>query len=327
MQFEIRMTAYNRPNMLRRALQSIQAQAYPHWKAIVYDDSSDTASRDVVEGIGDTRILYRRNPERLGAVANVDQCMSPVPVFGGHYGCLLEDDNYWFSTYLSSVVARLQKKAWSLVQTNQGFADVHGRRVPAEETTRGGWFHEGKVDPLVLRSTLFLMEGVSNSGLVWRLNGNIDLRLEDLVHEAGLNEACRSLLIGAPFLFIAQPLGVYTIIERSNSARAADRDRSVNRGIQRIRDYLLRVHGESIVRLAEELAIKNGLTNRLIDNLAYSGHLLQAAALARGRGARSSPIRAWAKGLASRLVEDDPCAIFLTSARIPVIESAAGSRH
>src|SRR5439155_24506125 len=87
--FEVRMTACDRPAMLRRALHSLQAQSYPHWKAVVYDDSSSPDSRDVVAAIADARIIYQRNSQRLGAVRNVDQCVAPMPVFAGDYGCLL----------------------------------------------------------------------------------------------------------------------------------------------------------------------------------------------------------------------------------------------
>jgi hypothetical protein len=313
--FEIRMTACDRPIMLKRALESIQSQSFSRWRAIVFDDSTTSASRDVVESFGDRRFAYYRNPQRRGAVKNVDQCFSTVPLLGGTHGCLLEDDNFWFPNYLSSVADCLQRQSWSLVQANQRLSDEEAGLRPADQTTRGGWFPQGRVDPLELRATLLLMEWVSNSGLVWRLGGEVDLRIGDLVPEAGLNEYCRSLLVRQPFCFIEEPHAAYTIIPRSKSARAGDRERSINRGMQSIRNFVLSRHGSTILQIANELASRHQLADRLEQALAYSGHPFLTAARRPGNA-----VRAVAKGLAVRILERDPCAAFLQSGLPAVLQ-------
>jgi glycosyltransferase involved in cell wall biosynthesis len=319
--FEVRMTAYDQPAMLRRALESVQAQSYPHWKVIVYDDSSSPGSGDVVGMLADGRIVYHRNPKRLGAVKNIDQCFSPERLFGGHYGCLLEDDNYWFPDYLSSLAEQLHKKPWSIVQVNQRLSEEGAGLRPASETTRGGWFSPGHVDPLDLRATLLLMEGVSNSGLVWKLGDAVDLRIGDMVREAGLNEFCRSLLIGSAFLFIEEPRAAYTLRPKQQSARAADKNRAISRGMQSIRDFVLNLHGVSVIRAAKRIASKLDLVDRFVESVAYSGHPSAAGEWRRGRHTVLG--RAFVKGLVIRLLEKDPCGTFLDSgrpAKIPVLQ-------
>jgi glycosyltransferase involved in cell wall biosynthesis len=307
------MTACDRPVMLRRALESIQAQTYPHWKAVVYDDSSSSDSRDVVASLADHRIVYRRNPQRLGAVKNVDQCFAPDQLFDGNYGCLLEDDNYWFPDYLSSLVQRLREKPWHIVQVNQRLNEEGVGLRPATETTRGKWFLPGRVDPLDLRATLLLMEGVSNSGMVWKLADAVDLRIGDLVREAGLNEFCRSLLIGSAFLFIEEPQAAYSVRPKRESARATDKDRALNRGMQSIRDFVLNLHGDSLIHAAKRLASRLGLIERFVESVAYSGHPSAAGEWRRGRQATLG--KAFVKGLATRMLEKNPCAAFLQSGR------------
>src|SRR4051794_10948594 len=103
MTFEVRIPAYNRPQMLSRALHSLLAQNYPHWKAVVFDDSTSVGARDVVQSADDDRILYIKNQVRMGAAENIDQCFSPQALYSGHYGCLLEDDNYWLPDFLSEL--------------------------------------------------------------------------------------------------------------------------------------------------------------------------------------------------------------------------------
>src|SRR5262249_36071139 len=138
--------------------------------------------------------------------------------------------------------------------------------------TRSDWFAAGSIDPLHLRATLFLMEGLSNGGLVWQLGGEIDLRVGSSVRVTGLQEACRSLLVRKPFLFIDEPQAVWTLMPKSRTARANENHRMIGRGMQSIRHFLLRNHGQSVVHLAKSLALKLGLTSRLVEAFAYCGY-------------------------------------------------------
>jgi glycosyltransferase involved in cell wall biosynthesis len=316
--FEVRMPTCDRPEMLRRAVKSLQAQSYPHWKAIIFDDSSSSDSRDVIQSIADDRISYVRNLQRLGAAVNIDQCFSPAKALGGDYGCLLEDDNFWLPDFLTLIANQIGNGRWELILANQRICEEGIGLRPASETTRGDWFSAGNVGPLYLRATLLLMEGVSNGGLVWRLGGETDLQVGPKVRETGLQEACRSLLVKTTFLFIEEPQAVWTLMPKSKSARASETNRLFGRGTQSIRDFVLRVHGRSIVRVARSLAEDLGLTSRLVEALAYTGHPILAGELLKGRA--RLVCRALAKGLAIRLFERDPCEAFLgsLSVKIPV---------
>jgi hypothetical protein len=309
--FEVRIPACERPEMLRRAVKSLQAQTYPHWRAMVFDDSPSSNSRDVIQSIADDRISYVRNPQRLGAAGNIDQCFSSLRASGGDYGCLLEDDNFWLPDFLSLIVNHIGQNGCELILANQRISEEGVGLRPASETTRGEWFSAGKVGPLDLRARLFLMEGLSNGGLVWRLDGQTDLRVGPKVREPGLQEACRSLLVKTPFLFIEEPQAVYSLMPKSKTARASETNRSFGRGMQSIRDFVLRVHGRSVVHVAKSLANQLGLGARLVETLAYSGHPHLVGELLRGRAPLAC--RAFAKGLAIRLVERNPCAAFLQS--------------
>jgi glycosyltransferase involved in cell wall biosynthesis len=297
--------------MLRRALDSLKSQSYPHWKAIVLDDSLSPDSRHIVRCASDDRISYLRNPGRLGAAKNIDQCFSSKSLLGGNYACLLEDDNFWFPDFLSLVAESLEKKSWELILANQRINEEGAGLRPAKETTRGRWFSAGSVNPLELRARLLLMEGLSNGGLVWRLNSQVNLQVDHNVRETGLQEACRSLLVAVPFLFISEPLAVWTSMPKADTARASEGYRTFGRGMQSIREFILRVHGKSLVWLARAVAEELELTDRLIEALSYSGYPSLAEKLIKRK--RLLACRAFAKGLAIRFVENDPCAGFLSS--------------
>ena len=315
MRFEIRVPACNRPVMLRRALESLCAQTYRDWRAIVFDDSTSTASREATDAIGDPRICYRRNPTPRGAHGNIDQAFSPEPLAGGDYGCLLEDDNFWLPDFLAALVPHISETPLRVFLANQRI-NIEGDGLrPPTETTRGNWFSPGPVDPRDLRLTLMVMEGLSNGGLVWRLNAGIDLRIGAPAIVPFLNEACRSMLIGEPFLFLPQAHAVWTHLPLSQTVRATDKNRRINRGMQSLTAFLVRQHGRPFIEDALDLAARHAMPGRIGWDLAYSG--FPALALMDRTLSAFDLAKGWAKGLAVRLTEADPCETFLASDRIP----------
>ena len=63
---------YRRPKLLRRAIQSVLNQTYPHFLVCVYDNASGDETADVVAEIArrDSRVRYHRHPENIGLVRN-----------------------------------------------------------------------------------------------------------------------------------------------------------------------------------------------------------------------------------------------------------------
>jgi hypothetical protein len=307
MDFEVRIPAYERPAMLLRALQSLQAQTHTGWCASVYDDSRSSAAQEVVERLGDRRIRYVRNETRLGAAQNIDQCFAPAPLAGGEYGCLLEDDNFWQPTFLETAASALRASGESLLMVDQRIND-EGTGLREGETTRGRWFTGDRIEPLTLRASLMFMEGVSNGGLVWRLGSGPDLRVGTAVEHTGLQEACRSLLIDKPLLFVRRADAVWTALPKQQTARSGERNRVISRGMQSLRRHVLLRHGRPLAETALKIASRLGLTDQLAVALSHSG--LDAW---RWRDAvRIAPL-ALLKGLALRCVEPDPCGAFLAT--------------
>ena len=247
----------------------------------------------------------------MGAAGNIDQCFSPQAMFSGQYGYVLEDDNYLLPDFLAELGRNITKTDSQLILANQRIHDEGSGLLGRIQQRAAIGFPMACVSPLYLRASLLLMEGISNGGLVWRLEDKIDLRVGPTVKEAGLQEACRSLLVRTPFLFISQALAVWTSVPQSDSARAQDTYRSFGRGMQSIRSFVLRCHGRTVVDMARPIAQKRGLNSRLVETLSYSGYPHLAGDLVRGR--ISTACRAVAKGLAIRVVQNDPCDSFIRS--------------
>ena len=63
--------AYNQPDWLRRALESIRIQSYRDYEVIVTDDSTNSLVQDAArEYLSDPRFQYRKNAQRRGTPGN-----------------------------------------------------------------------------------------------------------------------------------------------------------------------------------------------------------------------------------------------------------------
>ena len=104
--FGIVIPAYNAPDLLRRALDSVRSQRDITWEAIVVDDSNNTSEiEDYVTGLNDPRISYHHNQPSLGAVPNWNQGLKLV---GGRHIILLHHDeclqgNHYLHTMLQQL--------------------------------------------------------------------------------------------------------------------------------------------------------------------------------------------------------------------------------
>lgn len=309
--FEVRIPTFERPAMLLRALQSLQAQLHHEWSATVYDDSRTAVVREVVEQLADRRIRYVHNSIRLGAAQNIDQCFAPAAQADGEAACLLEDDNFWQPDFLDVAASALREGRVSLAMMNQRVNDETGGLRPDAETTRGRWFTDGMVTPLELRARLLFMEGVSNGGLVWRLGGAVDLRVGPAIRHTGLQEACRTLLIVEPMRFVGRAEAVWTALPKQDTARRDEGNRLIGRGMQSVRRHVLDRDGRGVVEAACAVAGRLGLGKELAWAVWHSAGL----GAWRWRDTVQPEPRALLKGWALRAVEPNPCAEFFATHR------------
>ena len=88
-EIEVRIPTYMRPELLKRALESLLASDFVFWTAIVLDDCPKQTAREIALSFGDQRIVYRPNESRLGGAANIDFAFTPNPFFGGEFATIL----------------------------------------------------------------------------------------------------------------------------------------------------------------------------------------------------------------------------------------------
>ena len=202
------MPAYRRPAMLRRALESLQAQTHTDWRAIVLDDSPDGEAAGVVAGLAEPRVQYQRHACNLGAAQNLDLCFRREPFFpGSTHACILEDDNYFDPGFVAENLGLLDRHGVRLVLRNQWIFFDHGDGVrPRGDTCRSGFLEEGLVQPQDFLPHLPFHCGVSNGGLLWRLDCRSELVVGPRVENASHQEILRTFQLAEPLWYADTPL-------------------------------------------------------------------------------------------------------------------------
>ncbi|MDD3375259.1 MAG: glycosyltransferase family 2 protein [Candidatus Omnitrophica bacterium] len=93
--------AYNRAEMLTRAIKSVLAQDYINFEIIVVDDASTEDIKQAVESFKDERILYFRQQENRGAAAARNIGMRKAR---GEYLAFLDSDDEFVPNRLSRLL-------------------------------------------------------------------------------------------------------------------------------------------------------------------------------------------------------------------------------
>jgi glycosyltransferase involved in cell wall biosynthesis len=95
------ISSYNRPEMLRSAIESVIHQTYTNLEIIVQDDSTTDDCGDAVNDYTDDRVTYTRNKPPLGTGVNLRDGYRKSR---GKYFCTLNDDDRYHCDYIKTMV-------------------------------------------------------------------------------------------------------------------------------------------------------------------------------------------------------------------------------
>jgi len=100
------LPTYDRPDRLRRAIESVLAQRYTHWELLVVDDGGEADSHGVVVEIADPRVRWMAI-EHAGVCAARNAALAIVR---GEVVAYLDDDNAMDSDWLYAVVWAFEQR-------------------------------------------------------------------------------------------------------------------------------------------------------------------------------------------------------------------------
>jgi glycosyltransferase involved in cell wall biosynthesis len=123
---------YNRPELLKVALESCLAQTFQDFEIVISDDSPDTRTEEMVREFSAPQVIrYVRNTPGLGQARNVNQLFS---LASGEFLTLLHDDDTLLPTALADLIKPLQNNATVVASFGKQYLVTHEGTVLDEES-------------------------------------------------------------------------------------------------------------------------------------------------------------------------------------------------
>lgn len=100
------MSTYQRPKLLKRAIQSVIDQTYTDWELIIVDDRSKDNTEEVVKSFKDSRIIYIGRTKNFGCDTRPKN--DGIKASKGEYIAFLDDDNEYRPDHLAILLKELE---------------------------------------------------------------------------------------------------------------------------------------------------------------------------------------------------------------------------
>ncbi len=169
--------AYNRANVLDRAVTSVLNQNYQDFEIIVVDDASSDNTQEIVDGLNDKRIKYIRHDKNSGEAAARN---TGIEAAAGKYIASQDSDDEWLPGKLERQVILLESSPREVGVAYTGFWRVEGNAkvyFPPERIDR----KEGDVHRELLRGNFVGTPTTVVKKECFQKMGGFDERLRHLV--------------------------------------------------------------------------------------------------------------------------------------------------
>ena len=310
---DIRVITYRRPRLLERALRSVLAQTHRDWRAVVYDDSREFESRDVVARLADARIEARLNEKNLGMVGNLSLAFAPGAVFpGSTHACILEDDNAFEPRWLERNLAAMAAHPCRVMCRNYRVAEVlpdGTLRETSHEPMRD--LYGGVARYLDYQERIkeaFFSFTIGTSCFFWDTRSGVDLAITcERVH-GQLIEPVRATCFRDPCWYEPEPLSTFSrFLDKTQTPRGETVATTRRRRIAKTSEIMFTRHlmrtwtGEFRRPVAEIIATARARADGAgaLQHLAEAGCLAALRHLPSGK-ARLAAVKSWIVGVLYR---------------------------
>lgn len=154
---------YNRPELLKRALEIITGQTYQNLEIIISDNaSSDPRVRDIVDEFlkKDQRISYYKQSKNIGVLANAEFVLQKAC---GHYFAWMSDDDWRSPEFIELLVEQLEIQP----EVNFAFCEYHevysnGERVSGYPKSHLKVFKPFQSKSRLIRTIIYYWQNAKN---------------------------------------------------------------------------------------------------------------------------------------------------------------------
>lgn len=171
--FSVVIPTYNHGHLIGRCLDSLLAQTYTNWEAIIVNNFSEDDTIDIVEGYNDSRIHLVNNANH-GIIAVSRN--KGLELAQGDWICLLDSDDWWTPNKIEECLPYLND--YDFIYTNMLIS--HGDRVSSKSLRGYQVSSESAYEKMLLQGNPCI-----NSSVVFR---------KDLIDEVGLISEDRELI-------------------------------------------------------------------------------------------------------------------------------------
>lgn len=206
----ILIPAYNRPDLLKIALESAVNQTYKNIEIIVCDDSTNDGVKDEIQPylVKHNNIRYYNNGGPLGerGLLNAKKCLQLSK--GEYINYLLDDDVFHIDKIKKMMNYYLEYDEISLVTSNRELIDENGRILPKEDYNEC-LFNEDKIINGIVLGEYIVRKNLAN--IVGELT-TVLIRKIDIIDRFGMcfEYQCRALTdIGMWFDLMSKGKVVY----------------------------------------------------------------------------------------------------------------------
>lgn len=170
---------YRRPQLLKRAIQSVLNQTYPHMQVCIYDNASGDETAGVVSKIAeqDSRVKYFCHSVNIGAAANFNYGMKQINT--PFFSFLSDDDVIFPSFYEMALNGFVHNPDIGFFSGSVVVMDENGKvlAVPFEQWEREGYFSAPQGMLKIIGPNLPLWTGILFRREVLDSIGFIDLEV------------------------------------------------------------------------------------------------------------------------------------------------------
>jgi glycosyltransferase involved in cell wall biosynthesis len=106
--FSIITPTCKRPLLLKRNIQSVRNQTFGNYEHIIIDDANDRETGELVSGINDSRIIFRRHSSPAGAAGSYN---TGIKMSSGECILFLDDDDEFLPEFLEKMHDRFSQAA------------------------------------------------------------------------------------------------------------------------------------------------------------------------------------------------------------------------
>ena len=120
------MPSYNTGDLIEESIRSVLNQTYTNWELIIVDDCSCDNTKEVVEAIDDSRIIFIEKETNSGAADSRNRALREAK---GKWIAFLDSDDLWTEEKLEKQIEFMKSNGYSFSYTAYEEMDENGNKT------------------------------------------------------------------------------------------------------------------------------------------------------------------------------------------------------